>query len=200
MKLTFKIILSIAFMLCSSLALFAADNLEKPNVLGEENILTSQRLSLYKTIIIKDFSVKDTAYENIDDDEKKEVDTIKDTLPKIISAKAANKIKESKTYKNILINSGIKTGAVILEGKITKLSGGNGAAKFFLGWMAPQSAKTHIEISGKLIDASTGKVLAEFSDVKAGATGATMGFVKEVLVNLAGDEGEELADFVIKLF
>jgi hypothetical protein len=39
-----------------------------------------------------------------------------------------------------------------------------------------------------------------FSDVKAGATGAAMGFLKEVLENLAGDEGRDIANFVSKLY
>lgn len=193
--------LVIAFLLMSFPLAFAEDKpISKPDVLGEETIYTTQRLSAYSTVIIKDFDVSNPELENIDEEEKKDIEPIRESLPKIISANFVSELKSKNKFKNVLSNSDKKENAVILEGKITKLSGGHGAAKFFLGWMAPQSAKTRIEVTGRLIDAKTGKELAVFSDVKAGATGAAMGWIKEVLVNLAGDEGRDIAEFVEKLY
>lgn len=193
--------LFIAIFLGSSPFAFAEQKpLDKPGVLGEETIYTSQRLSAYSTIIIKDFDVSKAEFENINDEEKRDLEPILGSLPKIISSNFVNELKSKNRFKNVLSNSNKKENAVILEGKITKLSGGHGGAKFFLGWMAPQSAKTHIATSGRLIDAKTGKELAIFSDVKAGATGGAMGFIKEVLVNLAGDEGRDIAEFVGNLY
>ena len=194
-------LLSVALLLgCTALAHADDKPLAKPEVLGEETIHTSQRLSAYSTVIIRDFDISNVEYENIDADEKKDIEPIKDSLPKVLSANFVNELKEKNRFKNVLSNSDKTDNAVIIEGKITKLSGGHGAAKFFLGWMAPQSAKTHIETTGKVIDAKTGKVLAEFSDSKAGVTGSAMGWVKEVLIDLAGHEGRDIADFVDKLY
>lgn len=196
-----SLVLSTAMVIAAINPTFAEDKpLSKPDVLGEETIYTSKRLASYDTIIIRDFDISKPELENIDDEEKKDLEPIKDTLPKVISSHFVNEMKKEKKFKNVLNNSDKKSNAVILEGKITKLSGGHGAAKFFLGWMAPEGAKTRIEVTGRLVDAQTGKELAVFSDVKSGATGAAMGYLKEVLINLAGDLGENLAEFVGKLY
>lgn len=191
----------VLFLLPTSL-LCAADEkpIPKPDVLGEETIYTTKNLSSYDTVIIKDFDISKPELENIDDDEKAELEPVMGSIPKVMSAHFVTEMKKMKKFKNVLSNSDKTANAVILEGKITKLSGGHGAAKFFLGFMAPQSAKTHLEVTGRLIDAKTGKELATFSDVKAGATGAAMGYIKEVLINLAGDLGENLAEFVGKMY
>lgn len=174
--------------------------LAKPDVLGEETIYTSKHLASYDTIIIKDFDISKPELDNIDDDEKKDIEPIMATIPKIMSSYFVNELKSQKKFINVESNSDKKKNAVILEGKVTKLSGGHGAAKFFLGWMTPQSLRTHIGVSGRLIDAQTGKELAVFNDVKSGLTGAGMGYIKEILVNLSGDLGRDMAEFVGKLY
>jgi hypothetical protein len=174
--------------------------LAKPDVLGEENILTTKHLAAYDTVIIKDFDIKSIEYEKIDDDEKKDVEPVVDTLPKIISSSFVHELKGMKKFKSVESNTSKKGKTLMLEGKITRLSGGHGAAKFFLGIMTPQSLRTHIAISGRLIDVETGKDVATFNDVKSGVTGAGMGFLKEVFVNLSGDLGRDLAEFVVKLY
>ena len=200
-----KLLVATAFCAVSLLAaaslVSAADNpLAKPDVLGEETIYTTKPLSGYDTVIIKDFDISHPELDNIDDDEKQDIEPVTATLPKIMSASFVKELKSKKKFKLVVSNSNTKTNAVILEGKVTKLSGGHGAAKFFLGWMTPQSLRTHIEVSGRLIDAQTGKELAVFSDVKSGLTGAGMGYVKEIFVNLSGDLGRDLAEFVEKLY
>jgi hypothetical protein len=188
-------------LLCVSLVVAEDEKpINKPDVLGEETIYTTKRLASYDTVIIRDFDISNPQLENIDNDEKAELEPVMGSIPKVMSSHFVTEMKKMKKFKNVLANSDGKDTAVILEGKITKLSGGHGAAKFFLGWMAPQSAKTHIEVTGRLIDAKTGKELAVFSDVKAGATGAAMGYIKEVLINLSGDLGENLAEFVEKMY
>ena len=174
--------------------------LDKPGVLGEENILTSKRLAAYDTVVIKDFDIKSIEFEDIDADEKQDVEPGIETLPKIMTSAFLSELKGMKKFKNVVAGSSKKGKTLILEGKITKLSGGHGAAKFFLGWMTPQSLRTHIEISGHLVDAATGKDVATFNDVKSGVTGAGLGFLKEVFVNLSGDLGRDLAEFVAKLY
>ena len=200
MKRIWTLIVFALFAASVPLATAAEQTVAKPDVFGEETIYTTQRLAAYSTVIIKDFDISSAELENMDADEKKDLEPVKETIPKVLSSNFVNEMKSKNKFRNVLNNSDLKENAVIIEGKITKLSGGHGAAKLFLGWMAPQSAKTRIELTGRIIDAKTGKELAVFSDVKAGATGAAMGFIKEVLINLAGDEGRELADFVGKLY
>lgn len=198
MRLTFALLVTL---LICAVPVFSGDNtIAKPGVLGDETIFATARLSGYSTVIIKDFDVSHPEYENIDDEEKADIEPVVETLPKILSSNFVNELKSKNKYKKVLRNASQKNNAIIVTGKVTKISGGHGAAKFFLGWMAPNSAKTHIEVTGSIVDAKTGKKLAEFSDSKAGATGAAMGYLKEVLVNLSGDEGRDLAEFVEKLY
>ncbi|KAF0220761.1 MAG: hypothetical protein FD174_1085 [Geobacteraceae bacterium] len=189
----------LAMLTCVPYAPAKDEPLSKPDVLGEETIYTTQRLSRYDTIIIKDFDISQPELDNIDDEEKKDIEPVQATLPKIISSSFVNEINRLKIFKSVEHNTSKKGNAVIVEGKVTKLSGGHGAAKFFLGWMTPQSLRTHIAVSGRLIDAESGKELAVFNDVKSGLTGAGMGYLKEILVNLSGDLGKDLAEFVEKL-
>lgn len=193
-------LLAVTSLAGTSFALPKEKPIDKPDVLGEETIYTTERLSQYDTIIIKDFDISQPELDKIDDDEKKDIEPVRETLPKIISSSFVQEMKSLKKFKNVENNTGKKGKTVILEGKVTKLSGGHGAAKFFLGWMTPQSLRTHIAVSGHLIDAESGKELAAFSDVKSGLTGAGMGYLKEILVNLSGDLGKDLADFVEKLY
>lgn len=202
MKKSLVVFMLLCFALLTGATYSAATDepLSKPEVLGEETIYTTQHLSRYDTVIIKDFDISNPELDNIDEEEKNDIEPITASIPKIISSSFVTEMKSKKKFKHVENNAGKKGKAVILEGKVTKLSGGHGAAKFFLGFMTPQSLRTHIAVSGRLIDAESGKELAVFNDVKSGVTGAGMGYLKEILVNLSGDLGRDLAEFVEKLY
>jgi hypothetical protein len=200
-NLLFFATLSLIALLCLP-AVFAGDEkpISKPGVLGNEIIYTTKRLASYDTIIIRDFDISNPELTNINAEEKATIDPIKGSIPKVISSHFVSKMIGMKKFKNVLSNEDTPDNAVILEGKINKLNGGHGAAKYFLGIFTPEGAKTNITVTGRLIDAKTGKELAIFSDVKSGRKGTDLGNIIEVLLDQAGDLGESLAKFVRKLY
>jgi hypothetical protein len=175
--------------------------LSKPEVLGEEKVFLTEKLSTkYDTFIVKDFTTEGSEIVNMDKDEQ---DKLKEVKPEIVSTLTENIVKYVKKetdFKKVASNVAPTGKAVILEGKFTKFNAGQGAAKVFLGWFAPEGAKTNISVSGRLLDAKTGKELATFSDTRSGSEGGAVGFVGTVFKIQAKDEGEEIAKFVKKLY
>lgn len=195
-----KVSLLVAFLLCCVFTVYAKDTLPSPEVLGKESIFTAERLAAYDTIIVKDFSTEGAEYANLDDEEKKIVEEIKPTIVKNLKESLVKNLKKEGKFKNVLTSGTPKGKAIIVEGKFIKFNGGIGAAKFFLGWMAPESGKTNISVAGRLIDAKTGKELATFSDTRSGGEGGGLGRLRGVMPVQATDEGEEIANFIHKLY
>lgn len=195
-----KISFLVVFLLCSPFTVFAKDTLPNPEVLGKESIFTSERLAAYDTIVVKEFATEGAEFANLDDEEKKIVEEIKPTIVKNLRESIVKNLKKEDKFKNVLTNGAPKGKAIIVEGKFTRFNGGIGAAKFFLGWMAPESGKTNISVSGRLVDAKTGKELATFSDTRSGGEGGGLGRLRGVMPVQATDEGEEIANFIHKLY
>jgi curli biogenesis system outer membrane secretion channel CsgG len=195
-----KVSLLVFFLLCGALAVFARDTLPTPQVLGKESIFTAQRLGAYDTIVVREFSTDGAELANMDDDEKKIVVEIKPTIVKNLKESLVKNLKKEGKFRNVLANGEPKGKAIIVEGKFIRFNGGIGAAKFFLGWMAPESGKTNISVAGRLVDAKTGKELATFSDTRSGGEGGGLGRIRGVMPIQATDEGEEIANFIHKLY
>ncbi len=180
---------------------FAEDKpLSKPEVLGEETIFTAERLAKYDTVIVKDFSTEGAEFVNLDDEEKKMVADITPEIVKNLTDSTVKYLKKSGKFKSVKGNAAPTGKAIVVEGKFTRFNGGIGAAKFFLGFMAPEGAKTNISVSGRLLDAKTGKELAKFNDTRSGGEGGGLGRIKGVMPVQATDEGEEIANFIEKLY
>lgn len=197
-----KLLVGILLTLCTAVTGFAGNGtLSKPDVLGEENVLLTEKLSVnYDAFVVNDFSTEGAEIVNMDDEEKAKLAEIKPEIVKMLTENIVKYVKKETGFKSVASNTAAKGRAVVLEGKFTRFNAGQGAAKFFLGWMAPEGAKTNISVSGRLIDAKTGKELATFSDTRSGGEGSTMGFVGYVYRAQAKDEGEEIAEFVKKLY
>lgn len=174
--------------------------LPKPEVLGEETIFTSERLAKYDTVIVKDFSTAGAEFVNLDDDEKKVVAEITPEIVKNLTDSAIKYLKKSGKFKTVKGNASPTGKAIVIEGTFTRFNGGIGAAKFFLGFMAPEGAKTNISVAGRVLDAKTGKELARFADTRSGGEGGGLGRIKGVMPVQATDEGEEIANFIEKLY
>jgi hypothetical protein len=172
--------------------------LQKPEVLGNEEIFTSVKLSAYTSVVVNDFTTADTEYVNLDKDEKKVVEEIKTEIVKNLTGSLVERVKDEGIFKTVVSNSLAMGSAIIVKGKFTQFNGGNGAAKFFLGFMTPEGARTNVSISGQLVDAETGKVLASFSDTRSGARGYGYN-IRDTMPIQAKDQGENIADFIIKL-
>lgn len=197
-----RIFLAVAMLVSfMSFAVTVTGAVDKPGVLGEESVALTEKLAgQYDTLIVRDFDAKGAELVNMDDGEKAKLAEILPEVVSILKESIVSRVK-SKTKFNTVTGNGKSSGkAVILEGKFTKFNAGNGAAKVFLGWMAPEGAKTNITVSGRLIDAKSGKELATFSDTRSGGEGSTVGFVGYVFRIQAKDEGEEIGDFIGKLY
>lgn len=181
---------------------YAGDgSLAKPGVLGEETIFMTEKLSAkYDTLLVKDFTIDGAEIVSMDKDEQAKLREIKPDIVKTLSESIVMNVKNDTKFAKVVTKGAPSTRTVILEGKFTKFNAGQGAAKIFLGWMAPESAKTNISVSGRLIDGKSGKVLATFSDTRSGNEGSTLGFVGLVFKIQAKDEGEEIAKFIEKLY
>jgi curli biogenesis system outer membrane secretion channel CsgG len=188
------------FLLCGVLTVFARDTLPTPEVLGKESIFTAQRLAAYDTIVVREFSTEGAELANLDDEEKKIMEEMKPTIVRNLKESLVKNLKKEGKFRNVLAIGEPKGKAIIVEGKFTRFNGGQGAAKFFLGWMAPESGKTNISVAGRLVDAKTGKELAAFSDTRSGGEGGGLGRLRGVMPIQATDEGEEIANFILKLY
>lgn len=183
--------------------LLAADALPKPGNFDEEEILITERLgSKYSAIVVKDFSTKGAEIVNIDDEEKQLLQAAEKDIVRALTDSTVKHLKEYGIFKKVEANGSTKANALILRGKITRFNGGVGAAKWFLGVMAPKGAKTNISIDAELVDATTGAVLVKIKDVRSGGEGTTLGSsnMTKAFVVQAEDEGEELAEFIKEIF
>ena len=194
-----KVIYVLMFCLSICTSVLAAEKLSKPGVMDEEEIFITERLSKYDTVIIRDFTTAGAEYANLDDEEKKIVEEINPTIIRNITESMVKNIKKSGKFAKVYTNKSAAGNAIIVKGKIVRFNGGNGAAKFFLGFMAPKSGKTNIAISGQLIDAKSQKVLASFNDIRSGGEGGSLGRIRGVMPIQATDEGEVIAEFITKL-
>ena len=197
-----QLLLSVLFVMSGVMTVNAGDNaLSKPDVFSEESVSITERLSArYDTFIVKDFSTEGAEIVNMDDDEKAKLAEVKSEIVKILTENIVKYVKKDTQFKKVASNTAPSGKAVVLEGKFTKFNAGHGAAKVFLGLFAPPSTKTNITVSGRLVDAKTGKELASFSDTRSGGEGSQVGFVGYVFKVQAKDEGEEIANFVTKLY
>jgi hypothetical protein len=173
-------------------------SLRKPEILGNEEIFTSVKLSAYTSVVVNDFTTADTEYINLDEKEKNIVEAIKSQIVKNLTESLIERLKDEGIFTTVFSNALAKGKTIIVKGKFTRFNGGVGAAKFFLWFMTPEGARTNISVSGQLVDAETGKVLASFSDTRSGARGYGYG-VRDIMPVQAKDEGENIAEFIIKL-
>ena len=83
---------------------------------------------------------------------------MKPLIVKNLTLSIEMEMKTRKLFKNVVLNSDAKENAVILEGTFTEFNGGSRALRF---WVGLGAGKTYLTVKGRLIDAGTGKELAE---------------------------------------
>jgi len=172
--------------------------LPKPDILTEEAVFTSQRLSAYDTLIIQDFATDGAEYSRVDEEEKVKIEAMKPLLTKTISESLAMQLKAKQLFKNVVINGEPTGNAVILEGAITEFNAGSRALKFFVGFGA---GKAYLLVKGRLVDAQTGRELATFVDRETGYRGSvTMESYEDLFPHQAKSLGENISQFIEKLY
>jgi hypothetical protein len=198
-KSLYALLLSLSLLAAGIQVACADENpLPKPDVLTEETVYTSQKLSVYDTLIIRDFATDGAEYSRVDEEEKGKIDAMKPLLAKTISESLAMELKLKKLFKNISNNGDATENAVILEGAITEFNAGSRALKFFVGFGA---GKAYLMAKGRLIDARTGRELATFVDRETGYRGAVgMESFLDLFPHQAKSLGENISRFIEKLY
>lgn len=200
-KLLLTLIVIIAGLFAAAGGVLAAEAqaLPRPEALSEETIFLTQKLSAtYDTIVIKDFSTEGAEYSRVDEEERAKIDTMTPMLLSNISLTLEGELKAKKLFKKIIRNGQASGKAVILEGKISEFNAGSRAMKFWIGFGA---GKAYLKFKGRLLDAQTGKVLAEFEDRETGYRGAmSMESYQDLFPHQAKSIGENLATFLEKLY
>lgn len=194
-----KLFVALALALSTTLA-GAADEepLAKPDVLSEETVFTSKRLSVYDTIVIRDLQTDGAELTNIDSEEMTKFEPMKPMLVRNLTDSLEMELKLRKLFKTILKNEAPKGKAVILEGAFTEFNAGNRAVRFWVGFGA---GKTYLKVKGRLIDAETGKELAVFEDRETGYKGSmTLESFDGLFPHQAKSLGENIANFIQKLY
>lgn len=191
--------LTVALMLAFPLLACADDQpLPKPDVLTEETINTSQRLSAYDTLVIRDVKMDKAEYTRVDEEERPKIEAMKPMLNSMFSESLEMELKTRKLFKSIQKNGDAKNKAIILEAEIIEFNAGSRALRFWVGFGA---GKTYLMMKGRFIDAQTGKELASFVDRETGFKGvATMESYEGLFPHQAKSLGENVANFIQKLY
>jgi hypothetical protein len=199
MQRLFTLIALVLSLATAPLTVLGADTLPKPEALSEETIFLTEKLSKnYDTIVIKEFSTDGAEYSRVDDEERAKITTMTPMLLSNIALSMEGELKGKKLFKNIIKNGEPKGKAVILEGKITEFNAGSRALKFWVGFGA---GKAYLKFKGRLLDAATGKELANFEDRETGYRGAmSMESYEDLFPHQAKSIGENLAKFLEKLY
>ncbi len=200
MKRTSIILLILAITLAWVVSMAVADEkpLPKPGVLNEEAVMTSQRLSGYETIVIKDFSTDKATYERIDEEERPRVEALKPLIVKNLTLSLEAEMKKRKLFKNVVTNAEVKERAVIVEGMFTEFNGGSRALRFWVGFGA---GKTYLKVKGRLVDAQSGSELATFEDQETGYKGvASLESLDDLFPHQAKSLGENIGEFIQQLY
>lgn len=198
MKKVFSLLQVLFLVVFASMAYAADKPIDKPGVLNEEAVMTSERLAKYDTLVIRDFSTKDVVYDRIDDEERPKVEAIKPLIVKNLTLSIEAEMKKRKLFKSVVVNSDVKENALILEGSFIEFNGGSRALRF---WVGMGAGKTYLKAKGRLIDGQTGKELATFEDQETGYKGvASMESFESLFPHQAMSLGEHLGEFIQKLY
>lgn len=176
----------------------SVETADSKRVLGIENIIMKERLSKrYKIILIKDFTFDGTAIQQVDEikhaDFKDVVKRLGKDVPDTIKANLqAWGVFEKIERADSLIES---EGIVVLEARFTKITTGNRALRFFVGFGAGSST---VGIEGKLIDKKTGEVLASFENNQHSPM--NLGTYHAILPADGANNAKKIARFIKKLY
>lgn len=161
-----KIVGSLLFVMSLTLFAYAEEGaLPKPDILGEETVSMSKGFSKYDTIIINNLDMDKAEYSRVDDEEKAKIVNMKPMLNTIFTSTVENELKRRKLFNNVKINAKPKGNELIFNANVDEFNAGSRALTMLVGF---GSGKVHIVMTGKFIDAKTGKELASFKDQEAG--------------------------------
>ncbi|MGC2423744.1 MAG: DUF4410 domain-containing protein [Nitrospirota bacterium] len=167
-----------------------------PGVLDKEDVMTDESLSKYRTIGIKLFSTDNVEYNNVDDEEKRELKNYLKDWQEMLARTMKNELNGDRVTAFIIDPDGKNADKadMIIEGEFSQVNMGSTFSRMFWGMGAGQAG---ITVKGKLIDAKTGKELATFQHE---STSGLQGGDKWALVeNRVKATGDKISEFVEKL-
>jgi hypothetical protein len=159
-----KIIGTLLLVMCLAVVSHAG-TLSKPDVMGEESISMTRGFSSYDTIIINNLDMNNAEYSRVDDDERRKIESMKSMMNTIFTSTVESGLKNKRLFKNIKINARPEGNEVIFNAAVKEFNAGSRALTMMIGF---GSGKVHVIMTGKFIDARTGKELASFEDQEAG--------------------------------
>lgn len=131
-----------------------------PDVLDKEDVKTSEGLAKYKVVGIREFSFEDMSYDNVDDDEKRQLKREMPEYQRDLARALKDELEDAGFDAYIIKDDGDESRAdMIIEGEFTTINLGSAAARFIFGFGAGQCG---VATKGKLVDAKSGDVLASF--------------------------------------
>ncbi|MDD2540008.1 MAG: DUF4410 domain-containing protein [Desulfuromonadaceae bacterium] len=196
-----KILIGSLFLVMSlSVYAFAGgEALSKPDVMEEENVAMTQGFSAYDTIIINNLDMDHAEYSRVDDEEKAKIESMKPMLNTIFTSTVAAELKKRGLFKDIKINVKPKGKELIYNASVNEFNAGSRALTMFIGF---GSGKVHVIMTGKFIDAKTGKELASFKDQEAGGFFGSqdLGGYEGKFPAFIGRIATQSTDFIEKLY
>ncbi len=170
----------------------ASAPLEAPGQLKSEELRTTERFRKYNSIGLRLFSTEDVSFSSTNSEERPEMEAFAKTANQFLSKGFLREMKKNhyKKYGSVDSDDEAKNYDLIIEGKFTEFDRGNAAKRFWgVGGLAMA------RITGTMIETSTGKVVAKFSDYKdAGSSG--VGGSIHLLENCVEEIGGNLSDFL----
>jgi uncharacterized protein (DUF342 family) len=167
-----------------------------PGVLDKENVMTDESLSKYKSIGIKIFSTDNIEYNNVNDDEKRQLKNYLKDWQDLLARTMKNELSGDRVTAYIIDPDGKNADKadMIIDGEFSQVNMGSAFSRIFWGMGAGQAG---ITVKGKLIDAKTGKELATFEHEST--SGLQGGDKWQLVGNRVQATGDKISEFVQKL-
>ncbi len=176
-----------------------AEESDGKKVLGIEKIVPKEKLSKqYKRILIKNISFEGTAIQEVDETKHPDFKDVVKRLGTDVPDSIASQLKGWGIFEKVVREGADMSGdekTLILDARFTKVTTGNRALRFWVGFGAGSST---VGIAGKLIDKETGEVIAEFENNTYSP--ASMSNYQAVLPSDGAQNAKKIAMFIKKYY
>jgi Domain of unknown function (DUF4410) len=154
------------------------------------------RFPAYSRLVISSPDVDTAIISNLGEEDRKTFEEIKPKLVKAYLESVQERISRCNLFKEVVVDSGDLSGALVLRSEFTKINAGNKGLMFTMTYIVglPIAGKPRIEMKAKLVDGQTGHVID--SKTREKDTGWKMTDFQDLFLDFTREIGEEFADFV----
>jgi len=194
--LIFSVILC-AFMAGCATPKPAGTPLEKPGDLSYEALHTKDRFRKYKSVGIVPFDNSQAEMLNTNSEERSETEALIEHANSYLIDGFEDEMADNfyESYGVVESDADYDKYDLVIEGKYLDFDRGNQASRYWLG-----TGFTHVAVSGRMVETATGKVVADFRDIKYGTGGAFGGDSIELMMDNLGELGGNLSDFLEEVY